>query len=216
METNIALGPFVNCTQLLFRVMGAPPCHNNSLKEEQFNVNNIFSICLLMKTFQSTGKMFLLFQKEKHNRKKDELITSMADCSQRRSISPLEWELLVAYIHLFTFAFFKEVSCLPLFRNFNAIFTRNSSERCASWLICMDTFAGKWRYFTCQAPVLSSEKFDRSVIIWLGEIHPICAFNETAWQGHTGNYFARYIVLQSNKIRLYISLEPIVCHSLIF
>lgn len=56
METNIALGPFVNSTQLLFRVMGAPPCHNNSLKEEQFNVNNIFSICLLMKTFQSTGK----------------------------------------------------------------------------------------------------------------------------------------------------------------
>lgn len=70
METNIALGPFVNSTQLLFRVMGAPPCHNNSLKEEQFNVNNIFSICLLMKTFQSTGKMFLPFQKENHNRKR--------------------------------------------------------------------------------------------------------------------------------------------------
>lgn len=50
METNIALGLFVNSTQLLFRMMGAPPCHNNSLKEEQFNVNNIFSICLFMKT----------------------------------------------------------------------------------------------------------------------------------------------------------------------
>jgi len=52
METNIALGLFVNSTQLLFRVMGAPPCHNNSLKEEQFNVNNIFSICLFMKTLR--------------------------------------------------------------------------------------------------------------------------------------------------------------------
>ena len=70
METNIALGPFVNSTQLLFRVMGAPPCHSNSLKEEQFNVNNIFSICLLMKTFQSTGKMFLPIQKQKHNRER--------------------------------------------------------------------------------------------------------------------------------------------------
>lgn len=52
METNIALGLFVNSTQLLFRVMGAPPCHNNSLKEEQFNVNNIFSICLFMKSLR--------------------------------------------------------------------------------------------------------------------------------------------------------------------
>lgn len=29
----------------------------------------------------------------------------------------------------------------------------------------------------------SSEKFDHSAGIWLGEIHPICAHNETAWQG---------------------------------
>lgn len=57
METNIALGRFVNSTQLLFRVMGAPPCHNNSLKEEQFNVNNIFSICLFMKSHRSTWEM---------------------------------------------------------------------------------------------------------------------------------------------------------------
>lgn len=88
METNIALGPFVNSTQLLFRVMGAPPCHNNSLKEEQFNVNNIFSFCLLMKTFQSTGKMFLPFQKERDTIEESELITSSGDRSQRRSISP--------------------------------------------------------------------------------------------------------------------------------
>lgn len=78
METNIALGLFVNRTQLLFRVMGAPPCHNNSRKEEQFNVNNIFSICLLMKTLQSTGKTFLLVPKGKHSGK-DELVTSSKD-----------------------------------------------------------------------------------------------------------------------------------------
>ena len=59
LETNIALGLFVNSTQLLFSVMGAAPCHNNSLKEEQFNVNNIFSICLLMKTLSDPqGKVF--------------------------------------------------------------------------------------------------------------------------------------------------------------
>lgn len=91
-ETNIALGPFVNSTQLLFRVMGAPPCHNNSLKEKQFNVNNIFSICLLMKTFQSTGKMFLPFRKKEKKKRstieEDEPITSSKDCSQRLSISP--------------------------------------------------------------------------------------------------------------------------------
>lgn len=37
----------------------------------------------------------------------------------------------------------------------------------------------------------SSEKFDRSAGIWLGEIHPICAGNETAWQGHNGNYICQ-------------------------
>lgn len=62
METNIALGLFVNSTQLLFRVIGAPPCHNNSLKEEQFNVNNIFSICLFMKSCRSTGEKLPLAQ----------------------------------------------------------------------------------------------------------------------------------------------------------
>lgn len=143
------------------------------------------------------GKCFS-HSKRKNTIEKDELITSSTDCSQRHSISPLQWELLVAHIHLFTFAFFKEVSCLPLFRNFYAIFTRNSSEHRASWLICMATFSVKWRYSTCQAPALSSEKFERSVVIWLGEIHPICADNETAWQGHNGNYFARHIVSQSN------------------
>lgn len=30
-KTNITLGLFVNNIQFLFRVMGAPPCHNNSL-----------------------------------------------------------------------------------------------------------------------------------------------------------------------------------------
>lgn len=68
METNIALGLFVNSTQLLFRVMGAPPCHNNSLKEEQFNVNNILSICLLMKTFPiHRENVFPVSKKEKQN-----------------------------------------------------------------------------------------------------------------------------------------------------
>lgn len=126
METNIALGLFVNSTQLLFRVMGAPPCHNNSLKEEQFNVNNILSICLLMKTFQSTGKMFLPFWKEKHNGER------WTDNITVKGIALAWWNesFLVAHIHLFAFAFFKEVSCLPLFRNFHAIFTRNSSELC--------------------------------------------------------------------------------------
>lgn len=104
METNIALGLFVNSTQLLFRVTGAPPCHNNSLKEEQFNVNSIFSICLLMKTSQSTGKMFLLFQKEKHNRERWTAHITWRH-SQRRSISP---SLTRAFpgTHPFVFAFF--------------------------------------------------------------------------------------------------------------
>lgn len=94
-ETNIALGPFVNSTQLLFRVMGAPPCHNNSLKEKQFNVNNIFSICLLMKTFPiHRENCFSSFSGKKgkstiERGEEDELITSSEDCSQRQgSISP--------------------------------------------------------------------------------------------------------------------------------
>lgn len=191
METNIALGLFVNSTQLLFRVMGAPPCHNSSLKEEQFNVNNIFSICLLMKTSQSTGRMFppLWEGKKTQTIEKDEVISSRRDRSQRQSISPPRWKLLVAHIHLFTFAFFKRVSHLQLFRNFNFIFPRNSSE----WLICMATSSLKRRYSTCQDPRLSSEKFDRSDVFWLGEIHPICTDNETAWQRHNDNYSVRQI-----------------------
>lgn len=45
---------------------------------------------------------------------------------------------------------------------------------------------------------LSPEKFDRSAGVRLEEIRPICADNETAWQGHNGNYFARDIVRPSN------------------
>lgn len=33
---------------------------------------------------------------------------------------------------------------------------------------------------------------------WLGAIHPICTDNETAWQGHYSNYFARLNTSQSN------------------
>lgn len=48
-KTNTTLGLFVNNIQFLFRVMGAPPCHNNSIQEEEFNVNSIFFFSLLKK-----------------------------------------------------------------------------------------------------------------------------------------------------------------------
>lgn len=141
------------------------------------------------------GKCFSHSKRKKRNRKR---WTSSRDCSQRRSISPPQWELLVAHIHLFTFAFFKEVSCLSVISKFLCNFSQGTplSKR-ASWLICMATFFfSKMEVFHLPGFLLGS--FDRSAGIWLGEIHPICADNETAWQGHNGNYFARHIVPQSN------------------
>lgn len=96
------------------------------------------------------GKCFSHSKRKKRNRKR---WTSSRDCSQRRSISPPQWELLVAHIHLFTFAFFKEVSCLSVISKFLCNFSQGTplSKR-ASWLICMATFFSvKWRCSTRQA-----------------------------------------------------------------
>lgn len=137
--------------------------------------------------------------KGKSTIEKDELLTSSVGCSQKRSISLPEWELFWWHTSICSLLrFSKDVSCLPLFRKFRCYFTRNSSERRAIWLICMATFAVRWRYSTCQASWLSYEKFDHSVVMWLGEIHPICPDNETAWQGHNSNYFVSRILSWSN------------------
>lgn len=147
METNIALGLFVNSTQLLFRVMGAPPCHNNSLKEEQFNVNNILSICLLMKTSQSTGKMFLPLQKEKHNRKREHQAgIAVKGVALARLNESFWWHRSICSLLHFS------KGCRA-FRYFDISmqFSQGTPRSGASWLICMATSWVKWRYSTCQA-----------------------------------------------------------------
>lgn len=127
-------------------------------------------------------------REKKHNRRR---WTSSRGCSQRRSIGPPHRELLVAHIHLFAFAFFKGVSRLAVIsKKFSMQFSQGAllSGAPADW------FAWPPFYFLSRQnggvpPARrSSEKFDRSAGIWLGEIHPICAGNETAWQGHNGNY----------------------------
>ena len=152
------------------------------------------------------GKCSSHSKKQKGTIEESELVTSSGDRSQRRSISPPQPELFGGTHPSVHFCIFQRgVSCLPLFRKFfYAIFTRSSprSGVPADWFAWPPFFfffsQGKWRYSTCQAAALSSEKFDRSPVMWLGAIRPICARNETAWQGHNGNYFARHIESQSN------------------
>lgn len=159
METNIALGSFVNSTQLLFRVMGAPPCHNNSLKEEQFNVNNIFSICLLMKTFQSTGKMFLRFEKKKHNRRRWTDSITVKSIALAHLNESVRWHTSICLLlhsskrcHTFQY--------LKISMQFSQGTPPNLPADWFAWLCLQEN----WGISTCQAPALSSEEFDCSVL----------------------------------------------------
>lgn len=144
------------------------------------------------------GKCFS-HSKRKNTIEKDELITSSSDYSQRRSISPLQWELLVAHIHLFTLAFFKEVSCLryleiPMQFLYKELLGAPHQLTDLHGSVCntVEVFhlPGSRSFF--------SEKFDRSVVIWLGGIHPICDDKETARQGRDSKYFAKHKMSQSN------------------
>lgn len=106
-------------------------------------------------------------------------------------------ELLVAHIHLFAFAFFKGGVTPRRYFGKKKKFLCNFHKELLRAARQLTDLHGHLFIFLSRRnggvpPARrSSEKFDRSAGIWLGEIRPICAGNETAWQGHNGNYIRR-------------------------
>lgn len=136
-----------------------------------------------------------------------------ADCSQRRCISPAAMRAVGWHASICSLLHFsKGCHAFPLLGNVCAVFTRERprapAPAPAAWF-CTGRVCGEVEALLPPGRSLRGSSTAPSVI-GLREVRPICADDETTWQGHRG------IVSESNEVIYFSWTTCIVYHTLIY